>query len=176
MDLRGEEWETRRLRLRPVAPGDRDAIFAAFTDEVTRYMEPRTPAAAEETAQFIAGARDRMARGIEWVCAVLDRETGRFLGCAGLHELDAPAPEIGIWIAAAEQGAGRGREAVAALVAWGSRHRPRAPFFRYPVDRANAPSRRVAESLGGEVAHRHERRTADGRTLDLLEYHIPPAR
>jgi hypothetical protein len=42
---------------------------------------------------------------------------------------------------------------VRALVEWGSRRNARIEFFRYPVDRANTPSRRIAEVLGGEVAN-----------------------
>lgn len=173
MNLLGVELETARLRLRPVATRDRDAIFAAFTDLVTIYMEPPTPTEPAESAHFIETTRKRMQRGEELVCTVLDRESGRFLGCAGVHEIDAPAPELGIWIAVEEQGAGRGREAVRALIEWGTRARPRVAFFRYPVDRANAPSRRLAESLGGTVAHAYLPRTKGGGELDIVEYHIP---
>ena len=94
-----------------------------------------------------------MQRGEELVCAVLDRNSGRFLGCAGLHELNAPAPELGIWIAVEAQGAGRGSEAVRALMQWGSHRRKKIDFFRYPVDRANLPSRRIAGNLGGTIAN-----------------------
>jgi len=174
VDLLEFETTTARLRLRALRHADRDAIFAAFTADVTRFMEPGPPRTPDDSARFVAESRERMRAGRELVCAVLERGTARFLGCAGLHELDSRTPELGIWIAADAQGAGLGREAVAALVAWGSaRNRP-VEGFRYPVDRANAPSRRLAEALGGRVVSSVRRRTADGRTLRLVVYRVPP--
>ncbi len=41
---------------------------------------------------------------------ILDRETGRFLGCAGLHELEAARPELGVWLKKSAHGNGFGRE------------------------------------------------------------------
>ncbi|MHC4952821.1 MAG: GNAT family N-acetyltransferase [Planctomycetota bacterium] len=173
MDLLAVEIVTDRLRLRAVAPEDVSAIYAAFTARITRYMQPSPPAAPSDTEEFVRTSRARMHAGEELVCAVLDRDSGEFLGCCGLHEMQSPAPELGIWIAEEAQGAGRGREAVRAMHAWGSAHCAEAGFFRYPVDRANAPSRRVAEALGGEIASSSRQPAPDGRTLDLVEYHIP---
>ena len=171
MDLSGVRIETSRLLLRAVDARDCGAIYREFNDTITRYMGVPTPRCANDTAAFIAESQDRMRRGEEIVCAII--ESDQFAGCAGVHELNAPAPELGIWIVRGFQGAGRGREAVAALRDWTAAHCPRAPFLRYPVDRANAASRRIAERLGGTVESTCERATADGRRLDIVEYHIP---
>jgi len=174
MDLTGVRILTPRLCLRAVAPGDRDAIFREFRDEITRYMGVPTPRDPSETDAFIGKAREGMRSGEELQCTIL--EQGRFAGCGGVHDLAGPAPELGIWITRDLQGAGFGREAVEALLTWACTHRPRAPFLRYPVDRANTPSRRIAEALGGTPESTYTRETEDGRTLDIVEYHIPAAR
>jgi len=176
MDLLGVELRTDRLRLRPVVSEDCDEIYREFTDEVTRYMGIATPRDPSETRQFIANARRNMDSGEELVCAILDAPSGRLLGCGGIHALPSRQPELGIWLARSAQGEGRGLEAVAGFRAWGTTNCPRATHFRYPVDRANIASRRIAEILGGTEATEYERKALDGRNLDIVEYHVPLAR
>ena len=149
------------------------ADMREFRDDITRFMSVPTPQSPEESAEFITLARLRMAVPQELQCTIL--ESDRFVGCAGVHELTAPAPELGIWIARESQGAGRGTEAVKAIVHWTIGHRPRTTFLRYPVDRANRPSRRIAERLGGTIEATYRREWHEGHALEIVEYHIPSA-
>jgi hypothetical protein len=41
-------------------------------------------------------------------------------------------------------------------------------YFLYPVDRANTPSRKIPEALGGKVAREYEYKKMSGNILDLL--------
>ncbi|MEM8885453.1 MAG: GNAT family N-acetyltransferase [Planctomycetota bacterium] len=175
MSLIDLQLQTARLRLRALGPEDVDAIFRAFTPAVARYMEVIPPKQREDSEQFVTQVRARMQRNQEFVCAIEERATGRFFGCAGVHELKGPMPEAGIWIAEEAQGSGRGLETITALRDWVRTHRPDASHLRYPVDRANVPSRRIAEKLHGTIENQRRRRTEDGRELDIIEFHIPLA-
>ena len=93
--------------------------------------------------------------------AVGERSGGAFvgeLGFADFHrELHPPltAPELGWALASAMHGRGYATEALGACLAWSE---PRFPATCCLIDRANAPSLRVATKLGfgaaGEVLYR----------------------
>jgi len=110
------------------------------------------------------------------VCVVLKRNTEEFLGCCGLHGKGKPTtPELGVWLKTAAHSRGYGKEAVTALKHWTDAH-IRCDYLIYPADRANTPSRRIPESLGGQVVREETAPTLAGGTLDLLVYHIPSTR
>ena len=113
-----------------------------------------------------------MTAGTDLALVVRLASTGDFLGMVGLHHIGSPEPEIGIWIKEAAQGAGYGREAVAATIAWASQ-RIGAAAFIYPVAIENRPSRRLAERLGGSLVGTRELRKPSG-VLEEVVYRIPP--
>lgn len=47
-------------------------------------------------------------------------------------------------------------------------------YIRYPVDRANGPSRKIPESPGAEIEDEYGTITPDGRILNTVEYRIHP--
>jgi hypothetical protein len=47
-------------------------------------------------------------------------------------------------------------------------------YLKYPVDRANQPSRRIPETLGGEIEDEYDMITPNGRTLNIVEYRLYP--
>ncbi|VTP63120.1 Uncharacterised protein [Serratia rubidaea] len=86
----------------------------------------------------------------------------------GVHNLRSPTPELGLWIKEDQHHQGYGRELLQAIARWaGERYRPH--YFIYPVAEQNLPSRRLAESLGGQLNGRRE-----NIKYDCLVYHIPP--
>ncbi|HWC29226.1 MAG TPA: GNAT family N-acetyltransferase [Dehalococcoidia bacterium] len=168
--------ESERLRLVPASEEYAEAIFREFTAEITTYMFPKPPDRIEETLAFIRGARDRMARGVDLDMAILLKASGEFLGHGGVHHLASDTPELGIWIKAGAHGNAYGREAVTALARWAFANLS-VHYLTYPVDRRNAASRKIPESLGGVIESEYEMRTPTGNALDIVEYHIyPPAR
>ncbi len=82
MYARGVPIETRRLRLRPLAMGDLDEFAALHADpEVAQFIRPLDRAAAEERIRKDEGEWRQREHG---VLAVLDGESGAFLGRCGL--------------------------------------------------------------------------------------------
>jgi RimJ/RimL family protein N-acetyltransferase len=77
------ELSTPRLVLRPITLADAPALAGIYADpEVVRFLTPLDAAGTEaQVAMFVAEWQER-GYGI---MAVLDRETGRFLGRSGLH-------------------------------------------------------------------------------------------
>lgn len=174
IDLLDVEIVTDRLILRPTSFADIDPIFAQFNERVTRYMFPSPARSSVETASFIADSIQGMINRTNLQITILrtDRED-QFAGCAGLHHPDSRTPEVGIWLAEDSQGVGLGLEAVEAICGWAAEE-VECDYIVYPVDRANAPSRNIPESLGAEVEDEYDQVTPDGRILNLVEYRIYP--
>ena len=172
-DLRTVALATTRLSLRSFTPADAAESFAASTPTLTRFMRwdpsPSPAAFAEVWHEWLP----QMAAGTDLALVVRLVSTQEFLGMAGLHHVGSPEPEVGIWIKEPVHGAGYGREAVAAIVAWASREL-QAAGFTYPVAVANRSSRRLAESLGGTLVGTRELRKAGGVVLEEVVYRIPP--
>lgn len=163
--------ETDRLRLAPTSPEFAQAIFAVFSDRVTRFMFPKPASDISETLAFIEDARRRMAKGEDYQCAILLKEGDEFIGHGGVHGLHNSSPELGIWIKEDAWAHGYGREAVFALVRWAFEEGGFESLI-YPVDRRNVPSRRIPEALGGSVWKEYKVVNAAGRDLDIVEYVI----
>ncbi len=167
LEIRGDG-----IRLRPVVEADAADIFTYFDRDVTRYMSPAPALDIEETLAVIRRWDVGRARGDELVLAITLRETGEFLGCCGLHGRGkVRTPELGIWTKTEAHGHGYGREAIFALVDWAQEHLD-IDHFTYPVDRANIPSRKIPEALGGKIFKEKLSPTPDGRVLDIVIYRI----
>lgn len=141
---------TERLILKPVSMDWKNDIFREFTPEITVYMFPSPAKHISETENFIQISRKNMEEGIEIVLNVFLRETNEFLGCAGLHQINTKHPELGVWIKKSAHGNKYGREAMHALKKWADQHL-HYEYIVYPVDCDNIASRKIPESLGGEV-------------------------
>ena len=162
---------TLRLVLAPIDRSYADDIFRFFTPAVTRYMYPKPPEALSETLAFIDGSVTTNTSGRSLQVVVLDGATHEFLGCAGLHGIDTPRPELGIWIKEAAHGHGYGLEAIAGLVDW-ARANLSFEYLSYPVDKRNAASRRIPERLGGIAVREMKELNKSGFELDEVEYRI----
>ncbi len=148
-------------------------IFEEFTEEITRYMNPSPPKNINEAFGFISRSREGMREGRDLVCAIVRRDTEEFLGCCGFHWGGAPStPELGVWLKKGAHGNGYGREAIALLVSWAVQHID-FDYLTYPVDRANRPSRKIPEALGGTIFKEGKARRMNGGFLDEVVYRIP---
>jgi [ribosomal protein S5]-alanine N-acetyltransferase len=172
MDLLAVRIETARLAMVPAHAGRAGEVFAAFTPAVAQHMFPQPARHIDETLDFIAAARAKMAAGEELVVFIARRASGEFVGCGGLHRLMSGAPEVGIWIKAAAQDQGLGPEAVEGLIRWAmAACAPR--HIVYPVMIENVRSRRIPEKLGGRLTRSFRKANAAGVMRDLVEYVIP---
>lgn len=104
---------------------------------------------------------------------IVSKTTEEFLGNCGLHgQGKVRTPELGIWLKKNAHSKGYGQEAVRTLVKW-SENNIDLDYFIYPVDRRNIPSRKIPESLGGQIFEDYKLKTPTGKILDLVVYRIP---
>lgn len=165
-----------RVRLVPTSRGHSEEIFREFTSGITRYMYPQPPERIEETLEFVDSGHKKMEAGTDLQLTILANGTGQFLGCCGLHGKDQErTPELGIWLKKGAHGHGYGREAIAALTGWAFRHLD-VDHVVYPVDRRNAASRSIPESLGGVVVGEKLDEGMGGNRLELVIYRLEPPR
>jgi len=137
---------TQRLLLRPIELTDLDEFAALHVDpEVTRFIRPLDRAAAEARIQL--AEREWQDRGYG-LAAVLDRQSGEFLGRAGLKywpEFDET--ELGWALRRSAWGNGYATEAARACVEWGFAEFDM-PYLTAMISPENVRSVRVAERLG----------------------------
>lgn len=164
--------ETTRVLLIPIHAGFTSVMFETFNARVTRYMHPKPSDTVEEMGRFVRDSVVGLTAGTNLQMVILSRPDEAFLGCIGLHELDRPDPEMGLWLKEAAQGHGLGREAASALIAW-ARAQNRFTCIRYPVDRRNLASRKIPACHGGVIVKEFRAISGSGVELDLVEYRIP---
>ncbi|MEK7583908.1 MAG: GNAT family N-acetyltransferase [Patescibacteria group bacterium] len=163
--------ETERLILKPISPEYIDDIFSNFTEEVTVHMFPQPTGKKEDTKAFVRKSMKENYEGTNMQMVVLKKDTGEFLGNAGLHDITKRDPELGIWIKRSAHGNKYGFEAIEALVKW-ARKNLIYDYIKYPVVKENIASRKIPEALGAKVAREFIGKNARGEPMDEVEYHI----
>lgn len=142
--------ETERLLLVPITMNYAEEIFKEFTPEITTYMFPKSAEKISETEKFIKDSIERMNQWTNYQIVILDKNSKEFLWCWGIHSIDTNTPELGIWIKKTAFGKKIGREAVTWLANRAQKNLNFEYLF-YPVDKDNVPSRKIAESLWGQI-------------------------
>jgi RimJ/RimL family protein N-acetyltransferase len=150
MPLATPTLRTERLRLRPVADADADALFALHSNaHVLRYWDSPPWTDRARADRFIAVCRQMAEDGTGARLAVDRSSDGEFLGWCGLVRWnpDHRSASLGYCLAEAAWGQGYATEAARALLQWGfdtlELNRVQAE-----VDTRNAGSARVLEKLG----------------------------
>jgi [ribosomal protein S5]-alanine N-acetyltransferase len=174
MDLLSTEILTNRLRLKPVSMAYKEEIFSEFTEDITKYMCPRSLQHIAEIEAFIENAILDLKKGSDLRLVILKKDSQEFLGCAGLHGMLGKTPEFGIWLKKTAHGRKYGLEAIRGIKNWAEQNLDY-EYFLYPVDRANIASRKIPETLGGKVVREYEHKKTNGNILYLLEYRIERA-
>jgi RimJ/RimL family protein N-acetyltransferase len=171
-DLSRVEITSSRLALTSSTLGDGDEAFAESNATIARFMSWNAPASRDELDGIYRVTLAQMVAGENLSLTVRLLATREFLGSVGLHPADDDLLETGIWIKQSAQRQGYGREAVAAVVAWAS-HRFQPSGLLWPVVDDNLASRRLAESLGGQIIGSRQRQKAGDIERTLLLYRIP---
>ncbi len=135
-------------------------------------MHPRSHQTISETELFINETLLEMQDGSNLIVVILKKDSQEFLGCSGIHELKSKYPATGIWLKKSAHGNGYGLEAIAALKTWAEDNLDY-EYLIYPVDRANIPSRKIPERLGGQIFREYDQTNLSGNILHLVEYRIP---
>jgi RimJ/RimL family protein N-acetyltransferase len=138
------------LVLRPMRPGDADAITAACQDpEIPRWTFVPSPYLRGDAAIFIARVAEEAAAGRTVNLLAVDAADDRLLGSFGLMEIDRESGygEIGYWVVADARGRGIATRATRLLADWA---RGELGLTRIEIlpHKDNERSRRVAEKVG----------------------------
>ncbi|MEZ0542472.1 GNAT family N-acetyltransferase [Fibrella arboris] len=170
-DLSNLTLDSERLRLLPVTEAYTDLIFREFTPEVATYMYPRPATERSETEAFVEAAKAANKEGSSLNMVITDRQSGDFIGCAGLHKLADKRPEFGIWVKQSAHMHGYGREAIYTMKHWADDHIPY-EYLVYPVDSRNMSSRKIPESMGAAIISQYDGLGGMGQDLTLIKYRI----
>ncbi len=148
---------TERLVLRPFRADDLEPFFAAMsTDGVRASLHVPmdfSPADAWRTLSVLAGLWELKGFG-QW--ALEERDTGRFIGRAGLHwrpDADWPGVEVGWMLDPGVWGSGYATEAAARAVRYGFEEVGEEALFSLILPentRSQAVARRLGYEPGGE--------------------------
>lgn len=175
MELKNIEIVKDNIKLRPITIDDRHDIFAEFTKEIVAYMYPPVPKDIEETIDFIESSIATIEAGLNIQLCIVDNSTDEFLGCIGLHRIDNAIPEFGIWLKKSAHGKKIGQKSIKMLYDFACENLNHA-FYKYPVDEANIPSRKIPESLGGVINSYEKHERVHGDVLNVVVYHILASR
>lgn len=121
VDLSSVSLSSQRLLLKTFTGDDAREAFLAATPTIARFMSWEPAPSLEAFEQIWQSWVPNMRAGTDVSLAVRDRPSLEFLGTAGLHNIGAIEPEVGIWIKGSRHGYGYGREAenaVAHPAAW----------------------------------------------------------
>ena len=171
MDLSHVRIETERLRLVPGTTEYLEQIFLEYRDPVVQYMNYGPPENLGILKKRIEKRAIDMKEGKQLFMAILFKNSDEFLGCMALEDLDQKNPEMGGWIKESAQGHGYGREAAAALKQWAEQNLEY-DYILWPCAQANKPSCKLAESLGGKVQRKYEKKTVRGTVWSFVDYWI----
>jgi RimJ/RimL family protein N-acetyltransferase len=142
------ELRTERLAMRPVDGSDLDDLLAIHQDPVTRRFFGDFD--RQDVVAWIARSEREWAERGHGRVAILDRESGAFLGRSGLKFWPQfEEVEVGWVLAPAARGRGVATEAANACLEWGFRDFG-LPYVTAMIAPDNAASIAVAERLGME--------------------------
>ena len=112
--------------------------YDGFNSEITKYQWPDPFNNIDEARELLQEFLDEMERGETLLFSVLDSDE-RFVGSVEIHGLSEDCPELGVWIAEAEQGKGYVYEALSNLLVFAKEKYGKQNFF-YEADVRNAGS------------------------------------
>lgn len=158
------------VRLRPLAPGDWDALFAVASDPLVWEQHPAHDRWQEPV--FRAFFDDALAKG--GALLALDAQTGAVIGSSrfqGLVTADGGSVEIGWTFLARSHWGGRYNHEMKRLMI--AHALASVAEVRFMVGATNTRSRRALEKIGAALTDRREDRVmADGAVIAHLTYVI----
>ncbi len=113
-----------RLLLRTLTLEDAEAIYAAVCEskaELVRWLPwCQGDYSINDTFEFLQGRAAAHAREREYAFAIVERDSGRFLGATGVNQYDSLARRVnlGYWLRTSATGRGYATEATEMVVHW----------------------------------------------------------
>jgi [ribosomal protein S5]-alanine N-acetyltransferase len=163
--------ETKRLKLTAISKSFVKEIYEEFSDDITLYMYSKPTDDIHQMEAYVDNSISEIKNGSSITLVILTQVEQEFLGIAAIHEIDSDTPELGVWIKKSAHGNKYGLEAITALINW-SKENLKFDYLRYPVDKRNIASRKIAETNGGIIKKEAKRINKKGFELDEVEYWI----
>ncbi|MEP6616262.1 MAG: GNAT family N-acetyltransferase [Ginsengibacter sp.] len=160
---------TARLCLKTVSEQYKFDICKEFTPGVTRYMPFLPVGDIRDTETFIERSQQELIQGTAIHFCIVEKTSGDFLGCCGLHDIDKKEVEIGLWLKKSAHGQGYGTETVKALIDLVEKNFV-VNYIYYPVDVSNTQSRRIPEKLGFAEEKFYDKKKSETDILHIVEY------
>ncbi|GGN77772.1 putative acetyltransferase [Streptomyces albiflavescens] len=141
--------KTARLQLRPFAPSDADAVYAACQDPDIQYYTPApTPFQRQDAEKYVTETAPRgWDTDHDHILGAFRSDNAALVGSFCLTKLFQGVYELGYWAAKEQRGQGYSAEAARALCDWGftalNAHR-----IEWWAMVGNTASRALAEKLG----------------------------
>jgi [ribosomal protein S5]-alanine N-acetyltransferase len=114
--------ETKRLILREIHVGDRDAMFAVFSDPVLmKYYNMQPIVSMEQAEEILHRLKDNFYKQTQIRWAIVEKESDSFIGTCGFHAIDQKhdKAEIGYELDSTAHGMGYMAEAVNEIIRFG---------------------------------------------------------
>lgn len=132
-------------------------------------MWPVAPKSQEEINHHILLKQTQMKHGEEIALLVVKKDSEEFLGYVSIHQVNSNTPELGIWLKKNAHGCHYSYEALNLLKNW-AEHHLHYDYLKYPVDKRNIASLKLAASLGGYIEDEYIKTSESGNVLDEVEY------
>jgi RimJ/RimL family protein N-acetyltransferase len=146
-------------------------IFRELNKDVTTFMDLEPFPSLQALKEAVDRRHLKILHGKDLALRILLKTSNEFLGIATLMNITSGRPELGIWIKKSAHGHGYGREAIQGLTHWAQKNL-QFEYLTYPVDKRNAKSIKIAESIGGILSKGYDLTIPSGKTLHVLEYRI----
>lgn len=165
-------FDTPRLRVRRIGPGDAQAMLAVYGDaEAMHWVGDGRPLAREQCDEWIGVTlRNYATRGYGMV-AIVEKDSGQTIGFCGLvHPGGQPDAEIKYALRRDRWGRGLATEAAHALLAWGA-----VTFGLREVIATTAPENKASHHVLLKAGMRRGelRRNGDGSFTQLFVWTAP---
>lgn len=160
--------KTNRLRLKLIHKKYIDEININFTKEVTKYMPFNPSGKRMEIENFVKNSLKCFEEKTDIVFVVLDTNE-IFIGCCGIHHINAESVELGLWLKENSQSQGFGTEVISSLINFIEQNF-KVNYIIYPVDKENIKSRKIPEKLGFKEFKTYSKQKDDSVNLNIVEY------
>ncbi len=165
--------ETQRLRLRPIRPTDKHALFKYRSDEQTNRFQGWLPKSVADVVDFIAKNPAHFNKAETWFqLIIIEKASGEIIGDAGIHFMDVENKqcEIGCTLNKHYHAKGFATEALSAVVDYlfKTLHKHR---IVASIDPENTSSLKLVERLGfRKEAHFKKSVRLRGKWVDDIVY------
>ncbi len=158
-----------RLKFVIVNENYKEDIFRELTDTVAKFLPFIPTHKLEDTQGFIDYSLNQLELGKDITLVATDINSGKFIGCCGIHDICDESISLGIWLKESASGKGYGVEIIKALEQFVFDNLS-VEYLIYNVEQNNKASINIAEKLGYIYNSSFVRNISEEKILNMLQY------